>query len=618
MLEKVNVYSTDKNINSKLDLLKEELKINLDDTGVELIFIENQSQEVKIKNLVDKVQITAPNLPHFFNAVSRYVQMYMKNKIIDLEWNLSFEKNGFMIDSSRNAVLNVRTMKNLIKRMAVLGHTWLMLYIEDVYEIESEPYFGALRGRYTQNELRELAEFADDLGVELFPAIQTLAHINQFFYWEHEFRKYGDIDDVFNVGREETLTLIDKMLSTLSKSFISKRIHLGMDEAYNLGRGTFLTENGLKDKVDILNDHLEKLLKLTKQYDLQPIIWDDMFFSSYSNINNRKMELTNDVDLMYWDYYSTDENNYHKKIIQRSELSENVIFAGGAWKWTGYSPHHEKTLRTSIAALDACKKNNISQVIVTGWGDDGAEAPFETSYFGIVLYSYLNTVDTYDEAEFNEHLKFHTSYSYENWMRQGEFDLLPHFDKQKMIDVTPSKYFLYQDLLLPMFMDKITDLTVDYGEWMKELSVYFKDEVTDSVLTQYFKTLADHLAIKWDLPYRIWKEYHQGNKSALQKIAENEIDQLISSLEAFLQARRKIWLDENNPEGLEVLEYKLGGLLTRYRMTKIRLQEYLNGEVTSIHELEEKRLQPLPNEKDKEAVHYNRSLRMMTRSRMFY
>lgn len=43
---------------------------------------------------------------------------------------------GFMADCSRNGVLNVDTVKRLIRELAELGYDYLMLYTEDTLEIK--------------------------------------------------------------------------------------------------------------------------------------------------------------------------------------------------------------------------------------------------------------------------------------------------------------------------------------------------------------------------------------------------------------------------------------------------------------------------------------------------
>ncbi len=67
-----------------------------------------------------------------------------------------FQTNGAMVDMSRNAVMNVSTVKHMLRAMALMGMNTYMLYTEDTYEVEGEPYFGYMRGRYSVAEMKEL------------------------------------------------------------------------------------------------------------------------------------------------------------------------------------------------------------------------------------------------------------------------------------------------------------------------------------------------------------------------------------------------------------------------------------------------------------------------------
>lgn len=92
-----------------------------------------------------------------------------------------FNRLGVMLDCSRNAVMSVPTLKEWMDIMADLGYNTLMLYTEDTYEVDNQPYFGYLRGKYSQQELREIDSYASEKGIEFIPAIQTLAHLNSIF-----------------------------------------------------------------------------------------------------------------------------------------------------------------------------------------------------------------------------------------------------------------------------------------------------------------------------------------------------------------------------------------------------------------------------------------------------
>ena len=94
-----------------------------------------------------------------------------------------FDSLGVMIDCSRDAVPNVERLKLFFEAIAKMGYNVAMLYTEDTYEVENEPYFGYKRGRYSMEELRELDSYAASLGIELIPFIQTLAHLGSLTRW---------------------------------------------------------------------------------------------------------------------------------------------------------------------------------------------------------------------------------------------------------------------------------------------------------------------------------------------------------------------------------------------------------------------------------------------------
>ena len=59
-----------------------------------------------------------------------------------------FNTLGVMIDCSRNAVMKASEVKKFALNLSKMGYNALLLYTEDTYEIEDEPFFGHLRGRF--------------------------------------------------------------------------------------------------------------------------------------------------------------------------------------------------------------------------------------------------------------------------------------------------------------------------------------------------------------------------------------------------------------------------------------------------------------------------------------
>ena len=81
-----------------------------------------------------------------------------------------YKRLGVMIDMSRNSVMSVPMLKKYMTLLKKMGYNSLMLYTEDTYEVENEPFFGYMRGRYTKAELRDMAEYCDSIGIQYMSA----------------------------------------------------------------------------------------------------------------------------------------------------------------------------------------------------------------------------------------------------------------------------------------------------------------------------------------------------------------------------------------------------------------------------------------------------------------
>lgn len=633
---KLNLSELDEQMTLAVAELRKSYPLRISEDGIPVMFRKTKGTDISAVFRDGVCEIEADSAPHFYFALS---MLLLKSQTIEdsklysrrdaqclLEFRIEhfFSKNGLMLDLSRNAVAHIDMLKQFIREMAFMGHSWFMLYMEDVYEVEGDPYFGALRGRYSIKDLQEVDRYAQLFGVQLVPCIQTLAHVNQYFVWESVEYKYKDIDDILNVGNAEVQALLTQMIASLRKAFSTDIIHIGMDEAYNLGRGRYLDENGLKTKSDIMQEHLSFMQNLCQEYGFKPIVWDDMFFNRYSESKDSSVPFIPDhVGLMYWDYYSCSSEHYYDKLKLFRSMAKKTMFAGGAWRWTGYIPHHKKTLETTLAAITACRKKIIKEVIVTAWSDDGGEAPFYTCMFGLTLFAYLDYYAEYRQEEFSQYLELYTGMNFDEWMRQGEPDLFEGTTGDNY-DITPSKYLLYQDPLGSKFLHYVQTLTTDMDAVYIKLEKAFAEDAanTDNLLQQhiaeFYSLMMKTLYYKWRLPLDIWEAYKKADKKALQSLIEKKIEPLKAALSETAKARRKIWTEECRAFGSEVLDHRFGAMLMRLEVTQEILTDYIQGKIKQIDELEEDRLDPCPEADKKlepQAVHYNRALRIMTACR---
>lgn len=236
--------------------LSQELMFTEAEDGI-IVHVEPSAGELEVglEQEQGKAYIRYGQRHHFFRGLGLLVQHGSSGESINIREKQQFDTIGPMFDLSRNAVLTLDSFKFMLRKMALMGLNTVMLYLEDTYEISGEPYFGYMRGRYTQAELKAIDDYADQFGIEAFPSIQTLAHLEEFLKWE-PVGFYKDTKGALLVGDDRVEQLVEKMIETASAPFRSRKIHVGMDEAEELGRGKYLDRNGYQSRFDIMTGHL--------------------------------------------------------------------------------------------------------------------------------------------------------------------------------------------------------------------------------------------------------------------------------------------------------------------------------------------------------------------------
>lgn len=534
----------------------------------------------------------------------------------------NFKTFGVMLDMSRNAVMTVPALKKYMLTIKKMGYNALLLYCEDTYQVEGEPYFGYMRGRYSVAEMKEIDAYAQSIKMEVIPCIQTLAHLETTIRWG---QFPSDNAHTMMVGEERCYQLIDRMLATLSKCFSSKRIHVGMDEAYNLGRGRYMDKNGLEDVNSIMKKHLEKVTEIAAKYDYELLMWSDMFFAELEGHRyyHEKVEmpksaleaLPKGVKPVYWDYYHTEEKNYDDMMYNHKQLAKDFWFAGGAWTWSGFAPNNYYSLKTMIPALDACKKNRTKNVFFTMWGDNGGECSRYASLpalFYLAEYAKGNT----DEAKIKEKFEKRFGLSFDDFMK---LDMVNYVCDKEMtksfLPYNPSKYGFYADTF-----NGFTDYTVAeggnerYAALAEELHAIAKKNRKFGYIFETQARLCDVLSLKYEMGVLVRKAYQSGKKWDLELYAKRDYPEIIKYAEGFAKAFEKQWMTENKPQGFDCHDIRLGGLLRRLEYCRKTLNAYLDLKVDSIPELEE---ELLPFGPKGSGMSYNDALKTMTASAMY-
>lgn len=507
--------------------------------------------------------------------------------------NHDFDTLGLMIDVSRNAVMSLDAWSKFLPVIREMGYNAIFLYMEDIYEVKDEPMFGYMRGRYSIEDMKRLDALGYENGIEMIPCIQTLGHLTNIFRWD-AFEK--DTPSTLLVGSERTYQLIDRMFHTLSECFRTRRIHIGMDEAHDLGRGKYLDKNGYESNARIMRKHLGKVKEIADGYGYELLVWSDMFFRGWNGGKYYTTErevpkefreaVIEGVKPVYWDYYKTTEERYMAMLSNHKQLSDEVWFAGGIWTWLGFSPANGYTVKTMLPAISACRKHGIRNVMFTFWGDNGSECPRYAMLPSLYYLSEICRGNTDDRA-IKENFEKQYGVSYDDMLLLDEPNRVSNDPSSPYENTSPSKYAFYAD-----YLNGHLDFTVKQGggEFYRELAVKLNDaknRVGDyGYLFDTAEKLSLILADKYELGVKTRKAYKMGDKKELLRLANEEYSRIDELIPEFLSAFKRQWLIENYHNGFEIHENRIGGLYMRTKSCKERLIDYAEGRLTSIPELE--------------------------------
>lgn len=241
----------------------------------------------------DKCQITAASTTGAFWATRTVLQMLQGQKglpcgeAVDVP---QYGMRGFMLDVGRK-FFPISYLRNLIRIMAYYKMNTLQIHLNDNafkhyfgndwnktpgdFRLESDTYPGLASkdGHYTKAEFIELQKFAESLGVNIIPEIDSPAHVLAFTHYRPSLGSKEFGMDHFNLDNPEVYTFMDRLfaeyLSGKDPVFRGKYVNIGTDEYNN-------STEELREKFRAYTNHF---LDLIKKYGKTPVLWGALNFA---------------------------------------------------------------------------------------------------------------------------------------------------------------------------------------------------------------------------------------------------------------------------------------------------------------------------------------------------
>ncbi|GAB6988146.1 hypothetical protein [Paenibacillus pini] len=214
-----------------------------------------------------------------------------------------------------------------------------------------------------------------------------------------------------------------------------------------------------------------------------------------------------------------------------------------------------------------------------------------SAWYGLQLYAEYAYADTVDEERLEARFRFCTGGEARDFLNLGSFDETPGVEPGNGRESNPSKFLLWQDVLIGLYDANIAGIPLEnhYRKLAESLEGSVERNLHYQSMFEWYRELAQILSQKCTLGLRLKAAYDQNQRSNLEQLKE-DLQSLIPQMDKLRRLHQKLWFEDFKPFGWEVIDMRYGSILVRLQSTVERLEDYLEGKVMLLPELEVERL----------------------------
>jgi len=273
---------------------------------------------------------------------------------------------GVMLDVSRDKVPTLATVKDLVDRLASWKVNQLQLYFEHTFAYSGHEEVWRDASPFTAEEIRDLDRYCLARHVELVPNQNCLGHWERWLRhdryrhlalrsegWEQRGRHREPT--TVDPANPETLALVRGLLAELLANCSSGRVHVGLDEPWELPR-------------DRLEDYLrwvEQLRRLPELDGREMLIWGDILDARPEAVRR----LPDGVTVCDWWY----EAGWLWEVRGQAyaEAGRSWWACPGTSSWQTLLGRWDNAVADIGESADGAGARSGTGMLVTDWGDRG-------------------------------------------------------------------------------------------------------------------------------------------------------------------------------------------------------------------------------------------------------
>jgi hexosaminidase len=210
-----------------------------------------------------------------------------------------FQWRGLLIDCGRHFE-PVDVIKRTLDGMAAVKLNVFHWHLteDQGFRIESKVFpklteMGSDGLYYTQEQAREIVEYARERGIRVVPEFDMPGHTTSWFVSYPEIssgagpyqirREFGISDYAMDPTRESTYKFLDKFIGEMASLFPDPYMHIGGDETNgvqwknNPKIVAFMQQHNMKDTAALQTYFNQRLLKIVQKHHKHMVGWDEIF-----------------------------------------------------------------------------------------------------------------------------------------------------------------------------------------------------------------------------------------------------------------------------------------------------------------------------------------------------
>jgi hexosaminidase len=286
----------------------------------------------------------------------------------------SMQWRGVQDDISRGPIPTIEYAKKQIRTLAAYKVNLFALYMEHVFDFQSQPLIAPKEAALTPAQIKEIVDYAQKYYVTILPEQQTFGHLHHALKYEI----YSDIAErphghVLTPTNDKSYDFIRSLYGELVPLFPGPFLHIGGDETFELGQGQTKARADQVGLGQVYMQHLQKVHEILEPYHKRLMFWGDIALK-YPQLLTI---LPKDIIAVPWDYDA--KPSYDGILKPYKDAGLSIMVAPGASDWNAIWPNLDVAfVNIRNFVRDGQKVGAIGELNTT-WDDDG-ESLFDMTW----------------------------------------------------------------------------------------------------------------------------------------------------------------------------------------------------------------------------------------------